>query len=184
MNSGIHIYDFESTMDSGTLQGNELGNIPLAGPTSGFFVDDTGSIVTTDFSNRAVSWERAAKDKKWQSTELYHGENPLIYAEPSPDGKLLLLLENIGEGNVHGILYSTTARKTWADLGRDYKWLGEAFTEKNNIAVSKHWIWTDVYPILPLSSLVELARREISHECVPSEAGNYRTSPCWPAAFQ
>jgi hypothetical protein len=104
--------------------------------------------------------------------------------EPDAVGDRLILIEQVGGGNVHGFMYSVSARKVWFDLGSDYKWLGAAFTANSEIVVSEHGNWKRVFPILSLSALVALADKEISPECRPPSAREYRQSRCWPASYR
>jgi hypothetical protein len=81
-------------------------------------------------------------------------------------------------------MYSIKARQKWFDLGTDYKWLGAAFTDKHEVAVSKHNTWTDVFPVLPLSRLVEIAKKELTPSCQPARQGDFKSSPCWPSSIE
>jgi hypothetical protein len=186
--SGVRIYDFDRVIASRSLAEGEIGMIPLSEPpTSGFFVGQSGdAIVTADDSNRVLLWKRDANNAKWVKTEVFHGEHSVLYAEPDADGERLLLIENVavGSSEIHGFLYSIRARQEWFDLGNDYKFFGAAFTDNSEVVVSKHWTWTNVFPVLPLSALVALANKELSPECRPPHEGNFKSSPCWPSSYQ
>jgi hypothetical protein len=184
-NSGVTIYDFDAILKSGSLSGNEIGTIALKDADSAFFVDAAGgAIVATNGTERVFLWKPVGEEKTWTGTELYNGDNPILFAEPDSSGERLILLEGVGEGEVHGFMYSIPARQVWFDLGEDYKWLGAAFTEKSEIVVSKHGTWTDIFPMLPLSTLAALADKELSPECRPAASKEYRESPCWPANYR
>lgn len=181
---GITLYDFDRVVDSGSLTGSEIGAIPVSNPNSAFFVPRTGDVVTSDGGNRVLLWKPDRSEGKWRSIELFRGEKPIEYAEPGADGDRLLLIEDTGGRYLRGFLYSIRARQEWFDLGSDYKWLGIAFTDRQEVVVSKHWAWTNVFPVLPLSALVELAKKELSPSCRPTKEGNYNSSPCWPSALE
>jgi hypothetical protein len=181
--AGVSLYDFERALASAVLEGSEIGVIPVLNAQSAFFVPQPGDVVTSDGSNEVLLWKREMNGKRWRSTKLYRGENPIFYAEPDSNGGNLILLESIGEGDVHGRLYSVSSRQDWFDLGSDYKWLGAAFNDKQEVVVSMHSSWTGVFPMLPLNTLVELAKKELSAWCHPTKEGDYRSSPCWPSAL-
>jgi hypothetical protein len=120
------------------------------------------------------------------STEIFHGEHQIYYAETNADGTQLLIIEEVSGGNsdMHGSLYSIKSKQKWYDLGSDYKWLGATFINNTEIAVSKHSTWTNVFPILSLNALVDLAKKELPEECRPTKEGDYKSSPCWPTSFR
>jgi hypothetical protein len=184
----VEAYEFEKSLKSGTLAWNQVGTIQLspdAYPMS-FFVGSTDDqIVASDSTNRVTLWKQSAQTLKWTSTEIYRGDNPVFYVEPDSSGKLLILLEDGGSGDVHGFLYSLDDRRIWFDLGSDYKWLGAAFAaSESEIAVSEHWTWARVYPIFSLSRLTAIAEKKLSPECRPPSPGEYRKSPCWPSTYR
>jgi hypothetical protein len=182
--TGVSLYDFNRVLAAGSLKGNEAGKIGGSRMFSAFFVPRTRAIVTADGSTKVLLWEFDARANGWKSRELYRGENPIFYAEPDADAGNLILEDQVGKGETHGFLYSVKANRQWFDLGRDYKWLGIAFTSRQEVVVSKHWNWTNVFPVLPLSTLVELAKMELSPSCNPRVPGEYRSSSCWPSALQ
>lgn len=108
-------------------------------------------IIASDYSNAVKLWKQDAATAQWTSVDVYRGDNPISYAEPDAAGNLVIMFEDIGNGDVHGFLYSLSAGRIWYDLGTDYKWLGAAFTSGPNIAVSEHWKWARVFPIFSLS---------------------------------
>jgi hypothetical protein len=180
--TNVSIYDFERALATQSLEKGKVGKIGIAGPSSAFFVGKSGDILTSNVTNRVLLWK--GNGETWTSTELYRGESPIVYAEPDADGERILLLEVIGGGTVHGFMYSIKARQKWFDLGTDYKWLGAAFTDKHEVAVSKHNTWTDVFPVLPLSRLVEIAKKELTPSCQPARQGDFKSSPCWPSSIE
>ena len=180
----VTLYDFDRVVASGSLTGSEIGAMPVSSPRSAFFVPGAGDVVTSDSDNRVLRWKREGNEGKWRSTELFRGEKPIIYAEPDTDGDRLLLIEVTGGSGMRGFLYSVRARQEWFDLGSDYKWLGIAFTDKQEVVVSKHDTWTNVFPVLPLSALVELANKELTPACRPVNQGDYKSSPCWPTSLE
>jgi hypothetical protein len=184
----IRIYDFDRVLKCGSLTGGEISIIHVSKRlNSGLFVgQSTDSIVTTDFSNRVLLWKHDKDSGNWTSTEIFHGEHPIYYAETNAEGTQLLIIEDIsgGNSNMRGSVYSIKSQQKWYDLGGDYKWLGATFINNSEIAVSKHGAWTNVFPILSLSALVELAKKELTEECRPKEEGDYRSSPCWPTTYR
>lgn len=183
---GVSIYDLERVLASASLEAGKIGRLPSASiVSSAFFVPNTGEIVTSDGSSRVLIWKREMNQTSWQSTVLHFGENPIHYAEPDANGGNLILLENPTAGStIHGLLYSVSARQKWFDLGEEYKWLGAAFNDKQEVVVAHNTRWTDVFPMLPLNRLVELAKKELSTWCHPKIEGDYRSSPCWPSSFE
>jgi hypothetical protein len=103
-NSGVTIYDFDAVLKSGSLSGNEIGTIALKEASSAFFVGAEGEAITAaDGIERVFLWKPAPGEKAWVGTEIYKGDNPIIYAEPDSTGKRLIFLETIGQGGVHGV---------------------------------------------------------------------------------
>jgi hypothetical protein len=177
----VVIYDFRKILERGKLEGAEIGTLPIA--TSAFFAGPVGEkIVTADYTNSVRLWSQRGQDNKWASSEIYKGDNPVKFAEPDANGDRIIILEDVGGGAVHGLLYSVGARDIWYDLGSDYKWLGAAFTNNSEVVVAEHWEWNRTYPVLPLSRLVEIAEPQLSSECRAPSPKQYRQSPCWPAS--
>jgi hypothetical protein len=181
--NGIIIYHFPGVLDTGTLAGNEIGEVPVKNATSAFFVGN-GMIVVSNFTNRVLLWRQVPTNKTWVSSEIYKGDNEIRYAEPDGVADRIILIENLGLGAVHGFLYSVAARETWLDLGSEYKRLGASFTSDFNVAVAHFTNWTQIYPMPTLGAWVEKADRKLSPECRPPNPGDYRRSPCWPASYQ
>jgi hypothetical protein len=181
-NSGVAIFDLRKVFDSGKLDGSQVGSIVLPETGAAIFVDPPGKqIVTANDTNKVGLWSEAP-DGTWTRADIYEGDNPIIYAEPDATGGLLIVLEAVGDGDVHGFLYSIRAREIWFDLGTDYKHLGATFTDHSEVVV-KHGT-RSVFPILPLSALVSLADGELSAECRPPSPQDYRQSRCWPASYR
>ena len=93
----------------------------------------------------------------WTPTELYRGDYPVLYAEPDATADRLLLIETIGGGDTRGFLYSAPAASRWLELGNDYKWFGEAFSEDGGIGAGPGRISRFV-DLPPLSALVAETR--------------------------
>jgi hypothetical protein len=110
-------------------------------------------------------------------TEIFHGEHPIYYAETNAEGTQLLIIDDVSCGNsdMRGSLYSIKAQQKWYDLGSDYKWLGATFINNSEIAVSKHGTWTNVFPVLSLSALVDLAKKGLTDGCRPKKEGDYKS---------
>lgn len=182
--SGLVIYDFNRVLASRSLADAKIGSIPISQVLSAFFVGRSDDVVTADGSDRVLVWKRQAASGQWTSTELFRGKKPITHAEPDVDNKRLILFEESGSSNIHGFLYSLAARQEWYDLGEDYKWLGAAFRNAQEVVVSKHDTWTNVFPILSLSALVDLAKKELSPSCRPTKEGDYKSSVCWPSSYE
>jgi hypothetical protein len=180
----LSIFDFDRAVSAGTLSGSEIGALPFSLLCSAFFVGQSNDVITADCTNRVLLWKRVGVAGNWESTQLYNGEKPIQYAEPDREANRLLLTEEVGGDNLHGFLYSVRTKQAWFDLGTDYKWLGITFTDREEIVVSKHFSWANVFPILPLSALVDLANKELSPECRPIKERDYRNSRCWPSSFE
>jgi hypothetical protein len=177
----VRIYDFDKVLSFGRLEGAALRTLPVDSPSSAFFVGSTEDIVTTDGGNRVIRW--SYRDEQWISQELYHGDNPVFYAEPNDTGNLLIILEYLSGGTVVGTLYSVKAGKIWYELGSDYKWLGATFINPTDIGVSKGQKWVNVFPVLSLEELKNLAERNLSPHCHLYTGTDYRGSKCWPATL-
>ena len=178
----VKIYDFEHILKTEKISGSEIGFIDVPNVISAIFSDPTGEgIVTANLTNQVLLWKRPEKGKNWISSEIYRGYNPIRYAEPDLTGQRLLLIEDEGEGQQRGLLYSLNAQEPWLKLGTEYKWLGVTFTDKLEIAVSKHSEWARVISIPPLSTMVTQAMDALSPECRPPSPEKYRESPCWPS---
>jgi len=184
---GATIYDLDAVIASGGLKGNQVASVTVNGLTSAFFFDTAGnSVVTTNETNKVVLWTWDIVTRTWINRELFRGESPIRYAEPDPDFKRLMIIDNPESETFHGFLYSIPAGQIWYDFGEAFRVMSVAFDDKSEIVVSKDQgnEWAGVFPILPLSSLVKLAKQELSVECVPSNEGEYSSSPCWPASYQ
>jgi conflict system STAND superfamily ATPase/TIR domain-containing protein len=72
--NGIIIYHFPGVLDTGTLAGNEIGEVPVKNATSAFFVGN-GMIVVSNFTNRVLLWRQVPTNKTWVSSEIYKGDN-------------------------------------------------------------------------------------------------------------
>ena len=97
-------------------------------------------------------------------------------AEPSANGKRLLMVEDYGVGSIGGILYSVNAQ--------NYKWIGLAFTSDEAI-VFGDGVWPEKKSnhmrIRSLHEFVTDAKRLLSKSCVPPPGTRLRPkSPCWP----
>ena len=183
--SVVELYDFQKILETGKLAGNELGILRSEEVGSAFFVGFGGdSILMADYTNHVLLWKEVPITKKWVSAEVYKGDNVVRYAEPDATGQRIILIEDVGGGDEHGMLYSVPARQVWFDLGRDYKWLGATFADQSDVIVSEHWTWARAFPMLPLSGLAALGNKELSPECRPRSPNQYRSSPCWPASYQ
>jgi TPR repeat protein len=182
----VEVYDFEKVLKSGSLAGNEVSTIQLTTSAQpSFFVGSSDDqIIVSDDSSAVQLWKLDPHTMNWTNTEIYRGDNPILYAEPDSTGDLIIMLEDVGSGEVHGFLYSLSGRRIWFDLGYDYKWLGAAFTANSTIAVSEHWKWARFYPLFPLGTFVALAEKELSAECQPPSPKEYRKSPCWPSMYR
>ena len=178
----VVVYDFHKVLESGAIAGAEIGTLPINAGSAFFVGRDGTQVLTSNSSNRVQLWQQEASTGIWASGEIYKGDSPIIYAEPDATGDRMIMIENRGEGDAHGVLYSVTARAIWYDLGSDYKWLGAAFTDSSEVVVAEHGTWMRVYPLLPLSGFVALADAQLSPECRPPAPKEYRQSPCWPAS--
>ncbi len=180
----VVVYDFANVLKTGSLSGNDIVRLPLPDVVSALFAGPAGeAIVTANFTNGVRMW-RPGPAGQWSSTEIYSGDHPVRYAEPDATGARLIVIEDMGGGDVAGTLYSVDARSTWLDLGSDYKWIGAAFTSTSDVVVSNHDTWTRVYPLLRLSALVAAADKALSPHCRAPTASDYRRSPCWPTTYR
>jgi hypothetical protein len=182
---GISIYDFSGVLRSGSLAENKIGFIPLENVGSAFFVDAPGeTIVTTNWTNQVLLWKISPNDKSWSNDELYRGDYKISYAEPDTDGKRLLISEWLSGSMVHGSVLALPSRQLWFDLGLTYKWFGATFTKDSEIVVEEAGKWKRAFSMFSLSTLATLADKELSPECRPVNNDDYRSSPCWPAAYR
>lgn len=182
--AAVRLFDFSGVLRSGTIFGNELPKLPTSNVSSVMFFGDSGNAVVTAESNRVRVWRLDQAAQNWNSIDVFRGESDISYAELDPSGQRLIVLEYVGGGDVRGILYSVSARQKWLDLGSDYKWLGAAFTEAGEIAVTEHSTWKRVISVPSLSTLTRTAAEMLSIECRPTIERSFRSSPCWPKTIQ
>ena len=183
--TGLTVYDLDNVIATGTLFRNAIATIPGKDFSAAFFVGAKGEhLVTANYTNSVLLWTADATGKTWKGREIYRGDYPIHYAEPDSTGDRLILIESRGVGDAHGLLYSVSARQIWYDLGSEYKRLGAAFTPKFDVAVAHSMTWTQVFPNMPLSALTAIAEKQLSVECHPPAAGQYRQSPCWPTSIK
>ena len=174
----VSLYDFDRIRASGTLDGAKLDDLP-GKFSSAFPVGPDHDIVTTDYTHAVLRWHKDAASGTWSNQEIYNGDNPVFYAEPDDTGNRLLLMESLSGGDVKGFLYSVPARQRWIDLGSDYKWFGEAFSEDLGIAAGAREV-QDYIRLPKLHELVSETEGRLPDSCKPREEGVYDTSPCWP----
>jgi hypothetical protein len=114
---------------------------------------------------------------------IYAGDLPIKYAEPSPDARRLLLVEDEGKGDVQGKLYSVEAQKNWTDLVENYKWIGLAFTADNGMVFgncSGAEGKANFRRIETLTELVDQAKVLVSKDCLSVPGDALSKSACWP----
>jgi Novel STAND NTPase 1/TIR domain len=178
----VDIYDLNAVLKNASLQGaakQSLIDPNLSG--SAFFVGNTADIITSDWNNRVLRWHRTSAG--YVSEEIYTGDYPILYAEPSKDEKWLLMVEDYGGGDVGGILYSLSAQSKWMDIVDNYKWIGVAFTSDDGIVFgSSNWAEenSDFMTVNDLSTFVSEARKLVSSYCLPTSGDDYTKSACWP----
>jgi hypothetical protein len=171
------LYDFDKVRESGSLAGAKIGELPQK--LSVAFPLDNGDLIAATWGEPVRRWHRDAAAGTWSSKEIYSGDDPVFYAEPDVTGNRLLLLENTGGGGVQGVLYSVPARERWMELGNDYKWFGEAFSDDGGIAAGAREVQTFIR-LSTLSELVKETEGRVAAACAPAAGFDYRTSPCWP----
>jgi hypothetical protein len=179
--SDVSIYDFQKILSLRDLTGAKISKLPVTAAKSAFFVGPTGALVVADGTNRVIEWRR--QDDRWDSKELYHGEHPVVSAEPDNSADRIIVVESTFGRYVNGSLYSVKARQEWLDLGPGDRKLGATFTSKEEVIV-RHGSPPAVYLLPTLSQMVSLAIDALSPACTPKQAGNFRSSPCWPEALQ
>ncbi len=149
--SAGRVLDFERLRAGASLDEATLGILP-ANTASAFPVGDGTKVVVTG-GDGAVQLLEADDAGGWRSTELYRGDYPVFYAEPDGDAGRLLIIESTGAGDTRGFLYSVEAGQRWLELGTDYKWFGEAFSEDGGIASGAGGVQRYI-DLPPLSALV------------------------------
>jgi hypothetical protein len=183
-NNGVLFYDLNAIARTGSIGGNLLSEIPSGQCSSVYFVGGNTDRIMTACGTSVAVWAWNSEGNTWSSDEVYRGNSPINDAEPSNDGKQIIILESVGGGDIHGILYSITAREPWFDLGTDYKFLEAAFSDDSNVAVSEHNVWKRAFVMAPLSALVSLGEQVLSQECRPPAPKDYTRSPCWPSSYR
>jgi len=148
------------------------------GSFSSVFPLADGGLLTTNWTEQVRRWS-LMDDGGWASALVYSSESRLFYAEPNADGSQLILLEYVGDGDTHGLLYSVTARSKWLDLGTDYKWLGAAFGKEGEILTTRHFMPTQVWRLPERAELAREAAAYLPDHCATGDDA-YRASPCWP----
>jgi hypothetical protein len=84
-----------------------------------------------------------------------------------------LLLEDVGDGEVRGSLYSLDARDEMLDLGSEYKYFGLAFTERSEILVAREAQF-ELTRLWSFETLLQNANTALSPACNPPSPGDYR----------
>jgi hypothetical protein len=161
----LSLYTLAEVISNGELMAGLIATLAVERRlTSAMFLgQELDSILVTDYSNRVTAWKYDNAARTWSNREIFRGDYPITYAETDSGGKQLLIIESVssGDAEIRGSVYSLQTGEKWYDLGSDYKWLGATFLNEVDIGVSKHWRWTNVFPILPYSSLLALAKNEI-----------------------
>lgn len=148
-----------------------------------FFVGAGPTIVSATGGKPVFQWNYDAFTKRWTSSEIYRGDLPVRSAEPDASGRRLLLREDLDHGDVVARIYSLDARRTWRELGRDYKWLFAMFNAGGEALVAKHHEWQGATSMITLDAAVQAARGQLSTRCRDFKDDNFRNSPCWPVAL-
>ncbi len=175
----VTLYDFDKARQTGNLDAARIDDVPVKFASSAFPVGATGDVITASWGEPVRRWHWDGARRQWSSQEIYSGDDPVFYAEPDATGRRLLLLESTGGGGVQGVLYSVPGRQRWIELGDDYKWFGEAFSEDGGVAAGAREVQT--YIRLPtLTELVKETEGRIGDVCRPSTGTDYHLSPCWP----
>jgi hypothetical protein len=180
--SRVEIYDLKAVLKNGSLNGVEkksLEDSDLSG--SAFFIGATDQIVTSHWNNRVLRWHRTRDG--YVGEEIFTGDHPIKYAEPSRDGKRLLLVEDWGAGDTRGLLYSVTAQNKWMDIVSNYKLIGLAFTAEEGIVFGES-AWreenSNFMTIKTLSQMLSDAKALVSRSCLSTSSEDYTNSICWP----
>jgi TIR domain len=176
------LYDFDDVLSHRSFSGVKAIKLPVEHPFSAFFWGPANDLIVANFTDRVFQLHR--NGGSWATKEIYRGENPITYAEPNESLSQLILVEDEGNSDMHGYVYSLKARETWTNLGWDYKFLDATFLPGNEIPVAKHGTWTAVYSFASFSKMVAEAKLALSNKCLPSKPDVFRTSPCWPPGFQ
>ena len=135
--------------------------------------------MTSNWGYDVLRWSQDS-DGTWTSQLLHLADKPIEHAEPDPEGRRLLLVEDLGARNIRGFLYSLVARDEWLDLGSEYKWLGIGYLKSGEILVAHSGIADKVIRLPTLESLVQDAQDTLPNGCLPKLGNDFRSSPCWP----
>jgi hypothetical protein len=157
--------------------------LPILSSSSAVFVGNTNDILTSDNSYSVKRWKCDRVAKHCSVDELYRGDSPILYAEGNIDATTLLMLEGIGDANIRGILYSTSAKEKWFDIGENYKYFGAAFAFDQSIIIASGDKLDDVLRLPKLEDMRGATARSLPARCKERSPGNYRTSSCWPLGF-
>jgi hypothetical protein len=148
---------------------------------SALFFLGTGPSVITAFGGRpVVRWAYEESTKSWSASEIYRGDLPVRSAEPDATGKRLILREDLGRGNVSARLYSLEARRSWFDLGSEYKWLTAAFNINNEAVFGRNVGGKTAARMIDVSEAVREAMNALSPRCRSFSGNEVRRSRCWP----
>lgn len=144
---------------------------------SAFFLDDYSLVVADNSLEVKRYW---IKESGVSHQTIFRGSKPITYAEPSENGKRLIIIESMGSGDVSAKLVSLENGEEWATLGESYKWRSAFFLPDGQIVNGQ----TGAMNILALpqpDALAIEARRELSSHCAIRDNQMPQDSPCWPA---
>jgi hypothetical protein len=167
----------------GEFEADAWGDPGMSGWSTIFFAGPEPTIISASGGEPVVKWVYDETTAAWTSSELFRGDLPVRSAEPDATGRRLLLREDLGHGDVSARIYSLEARRTWRELGRDYKWLFVMFNARGEALVAEHRRWLFAARLLGLDEAVALARALLSERCRDFAGDAVRTSLCWPAAL-
>lgn len=137
------------------------------------------AVVTGDTNGEVIRW-RLDGERPVVDSVLYRGGGPITQAEPSPDGRSLLVKEHGHAGQLAVTLHSVSAGRTHVNVATAYKWYNAAFDAMGRI---RHGYDPDEMAVIHprLEAATEEARAALSPHCRSGMVGeDYTTSPCHP----
>lgn len=129
-------------------------------------------------------WSPDPDGGPWARTLLYTGPTPIREIETDARGRRILMVKELGAGEVEGVVYSIEAREELFSVGRAYKWLSVSFARDGSVLSTTGVMLSAIYSVPELETLSAAAEAELSPECRPAAGESWRSSPCWPALFR
>jgi hypothetical protein len=92
----VLLYDLNAVVRTGSIDGNLVSAIQISQCSSAYFVGENTNRIMAASGTSVVMWTWNSEGNTWNSNEVYRGNSPVKDAEPSKDGKQIIILEYVG----------------------------------------------------------------------------------------